>query len=163
DRFLAAKRAWASTQRSLTAAAPRLTIDESVATELAALPKAAGRSREDQELVDIAAWWQIEANVACTFAQVSARNFEQDSAFDGAYRLMTSGVDATPKGLATGLDIHLPEPVTKVAQDDRGVVVTTGKGEYTADYAVVTVSLGALQSGAIAFDPPPPAAWQAAV
>jgi monoamine oxidase len=41
--------------------------------------------------------------------------------------------------------------------------VTTSARSYPADYAVVTVSLGVLQSHGIAFDPPPPPAWQAAV
>jgi monoamine oxidase len=35
--------------------------------------------------------------------------------------------------------VHLREPVTAIVVSDRGVTVTTGKGKYEADYAVLTV------------------------
>lgn len=35
--------------------------------------------------------------------------------------------------------VHLREPVTSIAVGERGVVVTTGKGTYEADYAVLAV------------------------
>ena len=51
--------------------------------------------------------------------------------------------------------------MTRVAVTDAGAAVTTAAGDtLTADVAIVTVPLGVLKAGAIAFDPPLPA-WKA--
>ena len=162
-KYQAAKRAWDATRKALNEAAPKLAADESVEAELAAMNPTAGLPEEDRVLFRIAAWWQHEANYTCTFPEASARSFEQDSEFPGEYRLMTSGADTIANGLAAGLDIHLSDPVRAISQSEHGVVVTAASRTYAADYAIVTVPLGALQSRAIELDPPPPPAWQAAV
>lgn len=67
-------------------------------------------------------------------------------------------------GLAAGLDIRLGTEVTAVSWDDAGVrVQTVGGEELTADFAIITVPLGVLKVGAIAFDPPLPQSKQDAI
>ncbi len=58
--------------------------------------------------------------------------------------------------LAEGLDIRLDTPVWAVRSTDEGVTIVTGDVSLTADHVVVTVPLGVLRSGALAFDPPLP-------
>ena len=51
----------------------------------------------------------------------------------------------------------LNHKVTKITYTDDGVTVTTAGGmTYTADYAIVTFSLGVLQNEVVTFDPPLP-------
>ncbi len=76
---------------------------------------------------------------------------------EGGYRVL---VDA----LADGLDVVLSEPVARVAWGDDGVVVTASDGDvYEASHVVITVPLGVLKSGAIAFEPALPAWKQGAI
>ena len=56
--------------------------------------------------------------------------------------------------MAAGLDVHLSTPVTRIEHGGAGVTVETAMGDFEGDRAVVTVPLGVLQSGALAFDPP---------
>jgi monoamine oxidase len=64
--------------------------------------------------------------------------------------------------LSVGLDIRMSTPATRLAWNGPGgrVTVDTSHGSITAGAAIVTVSTGVLASGAIAFDPPLPAATQ---
>lgn len=82
----------------------------------------------------------------------------------------TAMVNALPRGgynqlindAAQGLTIHLNQPVQSIQYDDFGVTVTTAAAVYRGDVAVVTVPLGILKTGKVAFDPPlPPAKTQA--
>jgi monoamine oxidase len=59
--------------------------------------------------------------------------------------------------LAKGLDIELSTVVTAINHDETGVDVTTETGDVqSADAVLVTVPLGVLKAGTIAFDPPLP-------
>jgi polyamine oxidase len=81
------------------------------------------------------------------------------------------GVNAVPVGgykqliddAAAGLDIHLGQPVTRVAYTGDGVTVTTNQATCHADLAVITVPLGILQQGRLQFDPPLSSQKQAAI
>ncbi len=87
-------------------------------------------------------------------------------------RNVLSGSNLVPDGgigafvarrLGEGLDIRLSTPVTRIAWNGAGVAVATPRGTVTARSAIVTVSTGVLTAGAIVFDPPLPAAAQAAI
>ena len=87
-------------------------------------------------------------------------------------RNVLSGSNLVPDGgigafvarrLGEGLDIRLSTPVTRVSWGGAGVSVETARGTVTARSAIVTVSTGVLAAGAIVFDPPLPAATQAAI
>ena len=76
--------------------------------------------------------------------------------FGGGYRQL---VDS----LAADLEIETGCPVDHIAYDRIGVRVSTPLGTQEAAYAVVTVPLGVLKSGAITFDPPLSAGKAAAI
>lgn len=81
------------------------------------------------------------------------RDFEE---YDGGDQYVLNGLDAFPKLLANDLDIRKGQTVQAVEYGETGVRVTTQKNEFVADFVVVTVSLGVLQSGSITFSPPLP-------
>lgn len=56
--------------------------------------------------------------------------------------------------MAAGLDVHLSTPVTRIEHGGAGVSVETAMGGFEGDRAVVTVPLGVLQGGTLAFNPP---------
>lgn len=65
------------------------------------------------------------------------------------------GYGAIFASLAGDYDVRLASPISRVAQVDGGVAVDIeGAGTETFDAVVVTVSLGVLKAGVIAFEPP---------
>lgn len=76
---------------------------------------------------------------------------------------LVGGYDKLLASLAQGLDIRLGAVVSRVKHDARGVTVETSKGTFTARKVVVTLPVGVLRAGAIAFDPPLPEKKQAAL
>jgi monoamine oxidase len=67
---------------------------------------------------------------------------------------LSDGYDALPHGLAADLDVRLATPVVRVALAGEGVRVTTAAGVvWRAPAAVVTLPLGVLQAGVVAFEP----------
>lgn len=70
---------------------------------------------------------------------------------DGASAL--SGFEQVYADIAKGLDIHLNQVVYQIHYNDRGVAIGTHNGIYQAQHAVVTLPLGVLQSGQVAFHP----------
>jgi polyamine oxidase len=79
--------------------------------------------------------------------------------------------DAMPRGgycgvvdaLADGLTIHLETEVERIVQDDDSVRVHTSSGVFDGRHVLVTVPLGVLKAGTIAFEPALPAGHVAAV
>lgn len=72
-----------------------------------------------------------------------------DVVFPGGYAQLVEFV-------ADGLDVRTGEIVSTIRSDDNAVVVTSTSGETAAEAALVTVPLGVLKAGSIAFDPPLP-------
>ncbi|GAA4946268.1 hypothetical protein GCM10025331_37130 [Actinoplanes utahensis] len=64
----------------------------------------------------------------------------------GGYRLLV-------EHLAAGLDVRLGQPVRRIAVDDDGVTVSGDGMHERVDAVIVTVPLGVLAAGAIAFEP----------
>ena len=56
--------------------------------------------------------------------------------------------------LSAGLDVRLNAPITRIEHGGPGVVVHGSRGSLDGDRVVVTVPLGVLKHGSIAFDPP---------
>jgi monoamine oxidase len=79
--------------------------------------------------------------------------------------------DALPGGgyvrlfepLARDLDVRLEHVVERIAYDDAGVSVTTQRGVFTAQRAIVTLPLGVLKAGTVAFSPELPERKLAAI
>lgn len=99
---------------------------------------------------------EIENEYAASADQLSANTFDHGDYSDGDQDVVTSGYDALPRLLAEGLQIQLTTPVTAIARRDNSVVVRAGNRSFEGPAAIVTVPLGVLKSGAIAFDPPLP-------
>lgn len=103
----------------------------------------------------------VELDLAGPADQASlGATLEEPDSLRGGDHVLEGGYAGLIEPLAKGLDIRLGDPVTQIAYDDEGVVVTTASGKtYAGSHVVVTVPLGVLQSNAIAFDPPLPA-WK---
>lgn len=99
---------------------------------------------------------EIEDEYAAGADQLSANTFDHGDYADGDQDVVTSGYDAMPRLLAEGLRIQLTTPVTAITRRDNSVVVHAKDRSFEGPAAIVTVSLGVLKSGAIAFDPPLP-------
>jgi polyamine oxidase len=69
---------------------------------------------------------------------------------------LVGGYRSLVEFLAAGLDIRLGAVVTEIAHGPDGVVVATTSGTHHGDQVVVTLPLGVLQSGAVAFAPTVP-------
>lgn len=67
------------------------------------------------------------------------------------------GFQALADILPGGFDLALGQVVERIEHDRNGVTVTTRARSFVGDRVIVTVPLGILQSGKIAFDPPLPA------
>ncbi len=72
----------------------------------------------------------------------------------GGNLVPAGGYRALVERLAAGLDVRLGGPVLRIEHGDGGVIVHSGDEAFVADRTVVTVPLGVLKAGQIAFDPP---------
>jgi len=77
--------------------------------------------------------------------------------------VFVDGVASLTDRLAAGLDVRLGHVVSRIEHGAEGVRVAAGAGSFTADAVIVTLPLGVLKSGRVAFDPPLPAAKQQAI
>lgn len=99
---------------------------------------------------------EIENEYAANADQLSAKTFDKGDYTGGDQDVVTSGYDALPRLLVSGLQIVLNTPVTAIARRDDSVIVRAGSRSFEGPAAIVTVPLGVLKSGAITFDPPLP-------
>ncbi|WP_244185638.1 flavin monoamine oxidase family protein [Mycobacterium marseillense] len=99
---------------------------------------------------------EVEDEYAADADQLSASTFDKGDDAGGDQDVITNGYDALPKSLADGLTIELETPVTAIAHRDDAVVVRTEHRALWGPAAIVTVPLGVLKAGALAFDPPLP-------
>lgn len=93
-----------------------------------------------------------EEQYGAAIEALAAHGLDDDS-IDGDEVVFPDGYDRLAAGLAEGLDISLEHVVSRVQWSDAGVVVTTDRGVFTADNAVVTVPVGVLQSDGFAIEP----------
>jgi monoamine oxidase len=116
----------------------------------------AGLSDADRAQLGFYLTTEIEDEYAANADQLSANTFDHGDYVGGDQDVITSGYDALPRLLADGLQIELKTPVTAVVRRDSSVVVRAGNRSFEGPAAIVTVPLGVLKSGTIAFDPPLP-------
>ena len=96
--------------------------------------------------------------------KLSAPLFNWDEAFDGSDVVVTTGYDQILRPLADGVDIKLSHIVSAVEYDaEDGVIVTTDKGAFEADYCICAVPLGVLKANKIKFDPELPSDYKSSI
>jgi monoamine oxidase len=105
----------------------------------------------------------IELDYGCDVADLSSFEWEEDEVDAGGDVVFPNGYDAIPRSLARGLDVRTGQVVRAIAHDGAGVRVETHDGVFRAPRAVVTLPLGVLKAGAVAFSPPLPADKRAAI
>lgn len=98
--------------------------------------------------------WIIELAYASPIDETALEWVWEDEDLSGGDHFPVGGYGAFVEALADGLSVELNHPVTEVAVDDEGVTVTAAGEPFEGTHAVVTVPLGVLKRGAIAFDPP---------
>ncbi len=95
----------------------------------------------------------IECETGGSVENLSARHLNADEAFPGDDVVFPGGYEAIPAALARGLSVQLGEPVRVIARGEEGVSVETDKGRHDAQAVVVTLPLGILKRGLVAFRP----------
>ncbi|KRC62339.1 amine oxidase [Agromyces sp. Root81] len=98
---------------------------------------------------------RAEEQYGAWIEDLAAHGLDDDS-IDGDEVVFPDGYDRLPESLASGLDIRLEHVVTRVRWSPDGVAITTDRGTFAADDAVVTVPVGVLQSHEFVIDPPLP-------
>ncbi|WP_421845262.1 flavin monoamine oxidase family protein [Mycobacterium sp.] len=83
--------------------------------------------------------------------------------YAGRESVIVGGYGRLVDVLADGLDIRLQHVVESIRYSNKGVEIVTTNGTFSGGHAIVTVPLGVLKAGTIAFDPPLPAAKVAAI
>jgi predicted NAD/FAD-dependent oxidoreductase len=101
---------------------------------------------------------EIAADLAADLDELSIRALDDGVTFDGPWVMLDRGYRALLEPLAEGIDIRLGEWVSAIDDPGGRVRVTSTRGIFEADRVVVTVPLGVLKAGSIAFTPdlPPP-------
>jgi monoamine oxidase len=106
----------------------------------------------------------IEHEYSGALADISLYEVDQGEDWPGEDVIFPQGYSQVMDGLAEGLDIRLGHVAQAISYDQRdGVTVTANHGVFHGDYAVVTLPLGVLQSGAVQFSPPLPDRKQTAL
>ncbi|THD83590.1 NAD(P)/FAD-dependent oxidoreductase [Aliigemmobacter aestuarii] len=94
----------------------------------------------------------LELEYGCDWSEASAWHIDDIKEFRGNDVVFPDGFDAIPRHMARGLDIRTGLPVAGLSPRGQGIELRLKDGtSMTADHAVVTVPLGVLQSGSIAF------------
>lgn len=102
--------------------------------------------------------WMVELTYGSPIDRQGLEWFWEESSLEGGDQFPTGGYGRYAESIATGLDIRLQRPVTKIQVMEEGVEVTTAAELFTGTHVVVTVPVGVLRKGSITFDPPLPAA-----
>ncbi len=140
-----------------------LETDVSLEAAITAHPDWQALGPRDRAVARLAINTRIEHEYSGDWARLSAWHFDDGVDFPGDEAVVTPGFGPILTLLAKGLDIRLDETVTAIALTGKGVTVTTTKGQHHADCAVVTLPLGVLQSGQVAFSEPLDAKRQRAI
>lgn len=138
---------------------PDMPLGDAIAAVVADL----GLSNRERRQLAYAVNTTIEHEFAADAGRLSLFHWDEGEAYTGGDVIFADGYDAIVDSLAAGLTIRTGAVVERIACDAEGVTVTTGEGEHRADYAVVTLPVGVLKQGSVAFAPALPAAKQQAI
>jgi hypothetical protein len=154
------ERGWAQIQRGIYAQQDNAGNSESVADGIAN----AGQRRLARE--PTTAWAlasDLEDDYAADPSQLSLAWYGSDKASPGPDLILPQGYLPLVRHVAGDADVRLSNRVTLVEHAADGVAVHTDQGTLEADWGIVTLPLGVLQHGDVAFDPPLPKRKRAAI
>jgi monoamine oxidase len=159
---------WEDLEVAIERRAKQAPLGDSLAAALAALwPK---YIRKEPAWVEPALQWLVMAELTQEYAVepagLSLAGLAEDEDFGGNYVMLPAGYQAVAQGLADSLGerILLGQVVTHISHSENEVRVSTAAGAaFSGRAAIVTVPLGVLKAGAIAFEPPLSAKKQAAI
>ena len=118
----------------------------------------------DEEWTAVAPWVAATAGPLETAAELESSSARDAAGFAaGEDDLVDRGLGAFVETYGRGLPVCLRSPVERIEYDQDGVRVEAAGRSYRGRTAVVTVSVGVLQAGGIAFEPPLPAWKQTAI
>lgn len=110
--------------------------------------------------------WAVKVNIeheyAAATSELSAAHWDDEPATRGADVVFPGGYDVIVDHLRRGLDVRLEQPVTSIDQTSIPAVTAAGV-QHLAEHVIVTVPLGVLKAGAIAFTPALPARHERAI
>lgn len=109
----------------------------------------------ERRLVRYLANSDIEHEFAADWSELSAWNFDDSGAYGGADVLFPNGYGELAAYLAEGLSVTTGETVARIERSGGGVKVLTRSGKtYQAPHVILSVPLGVLKAGRIAFSHP---------
>lgn len=100
---------------------------------------------------------------AADTARLSLAHFDGGAEQRGGDLLLPAGYIRLFEALSAASELHLGCVVSRISHTNTSVTVSTNKGDFTADAAIVTLPLGVLKSGRVVFAPKLPAAHQNAI
>jgi polyamine oxidase len=118
-----------------------------------------GRDRDVQEVVLRLGY---EIDLAGPAEEGSLTHYDSGTLPRGGDHVPIGGYRTLIEHLAEPLTVNLSEPVHTIAWDETGVRVSTDIATYEGSHVIVTVPLGVLKGGGIAFEPDMPADLRAA-
>lgn len=127
---------------------------------------ATARKLTAQQVTDLRAYLasEIENDLAANINRISLMTIDEDSEYAvGGDQQMIDGYDHLPALLANRLDIRLNCAVKTINYTTKPVRVSTSQGDFFAEHVLVTVPLGVLKKGSIAFNPLLPTAKRTAI
>lgn len=98
----------------------------------------------------------VELEYAADLSELSAWWWDTADEVRGSEVMFPGGYGQVVDALADGIEVATSAPVDSVAWAADGVTVTVAGEAFDAAAVIVTVPLGVLRAGAIAFDPPLP-------
>lgn len=147
DKLLNVLRALRDQERSINA--PDSSLEEGISRVISAL----GLSSRERAELDYIISTDIEHELAADLSNLSLYYWDQEGRLEGEELIFPGGYDQIITRLAHGLDIRQECVVKHIATNDGDVAITTNRGVFLADRAIVTVPLGTLQQEKIAFTP----------
>ncbi|AFY66533.1 FAD-dependent oxidoreductase [Geitlerinema sp. PCC 7407] len=118
---------------------------------------------QEQKQINYLIHSEIEQEYGADITELSPWYWDSGREFRGSDRFFLQGYDALCDRLSAGLEIHLSHPVREIKGESQGIRAITDQGEFAGDRAVVTLPLGVLKRGSVAFSPPLPPEKQQAI
>ncbi len=105
----------------------------------------------------------LEFNTGADISVLSSLYFDDDEEFSGSDVIITNGYDKITDYLAREIDVRLGKWVSSIDYFGDKVLARTSSETFEANYVIVTVPLGILQSKSLSFSPDLPAEKAAAI